>query len=89
MTQRTPKLHWTDWAEDKIWLKHKVRRATVDRIFEAEDLARVPDQEGHGVLIFQGSVDCKCYRIVVILLNRDELLFEPITAYRYSKGDHP
>ncbi len=87
MAQRRPALQWTPWAEDKIWLKHRVRREVVDRIFEAEDLARVPDDEGHGVLLFQGTVDGKCYRMLVLLLDREQLLFEPVTAYRFRNGD--
>ncbi|GEM_PF-3494675 len=85
MNPRIPKLQWTPDAEAYIPLKHRVRRETLDALMEADDLSLVGSRLGR--VMFQGTVDGKCYRLIVELADRKEWVFEPVTGYRYGAGD--
>ena len=37
--------------------------------------------------MIQGTVNGKCYRLVVELVDKKDWLLEPVTAYRYAGGD--
>ncbi len=85
MNPKQPKLRWTPDAEEYILLKHRVRRETLDALMDAEDLSMVSSRLGRVML--QGTVNGKCYRVIVELVDRKEWTFEPVTGYRYSAGD--
>ena len=57
----------------------------MDALMDAEDLSLVSSRLGR--LMLQGSVDGKCYRMVVELVDKKEWIFEPVTGYRYAAGD--
>ncbi len=52
---------------------------------ESEDLTLTASRFGR--LMLQGSVNGKCYRLVVEVVDRQEWILEPVTAYRYAAGD--
>ena len=52
---------------------------------DADDLSLVSSRLGR--LMLQGSVNGKCYRLVVEMVDRKEWIFEPVTGYRYAAGD--
>ncbi len=85
MDGRKPRLRWTPESEGYIFIKHRVRRETLDALMDAEDLAMVGSRFGR--LMLQGTVNGKCYRLVVELVDREEWLLEPVTGYRYAAGD--
>ena len=85
MDARKPKLRWTPAAESYILIKHRVRRETLDALLDADDLSLVGSRLGR--LMFQGTVQGKCYRLVVEMVDRKEWIFEPVTGYRYAAGD--
>ncbi len=85
MDGKKPRLRWTPEAEGYILIRHRVRRETLDALLEADDLCRVDSRLGR--LMFQGTVNGKCYRLVVELVDRKEWIFEPVTGYRYAAGD--
>lgn len=85
MDAKKPKLRWTQENEGYILLKHRVRREVLDALMDAEDLSLVSSRLGRVML--QGSVQGKCYRLVVELVDREEWIFEPVTGYRYAAGD--
>ena len=85
MDSGKPKLRWTPAVEGYILLKHRVRREVLDSLVDAEDLSLVASRFGR--IMLQGSVNGKCYRLVVEVLDRKEGLLEPVTAYRYAAGD--
>lgn len=82
---RKPNLSWTPEIEEYIFLKHRVRREVLDALMEAEDLSMVSSRLGR--LMLQGSVNGKCYRLVVALVDKKEWKLEPVTGYRYATGD--
>ena len=85
MDAKKPKLKWTPDAEGYILIKHRVRREILDALMDAEDLSMVSSRLGR--LLFQGTVNGKCYRLVVEVVDRKDWVFEPVTGYRYSAGD--
>ncbi len=85
MDAKKPKLRWTADAEEYILIKHRVRRETLDALMDAEDLSMVSSRLGR--LMLQGTVNGKCYRLVVELVDKKAWVFEPVTGYRYSTGD--
>lgn len=85
MDAKKPKLKWTPDAESYILIKHRVRREILDALMDAEDLSMVSSRLGR--LLFQGTVNGKCYRLVVEVVDRKDWVFEPVTGYRYSAGD--
>ena len=85
MDAKKPKLRWTQENEGYILLKHRVRREVLDALMDAEDLSLVSSRLGRVML--QGSVQGKCYRLVVELVDREEWIFEPVTGYRFAAGD--
>ena len=85
MYAKKPKLRWTPDAEEYIFIKHRVRRDTLDALLDAEDLSMVSSRLGR--LMLQGTVHGKCYRLVVEMVDRKAWIFEPVTGYRYSTGD--
>lgn len=85
MDAKKPKLRWTLGAEEYILIKHRVRRETLDALMDAEDLSMVSSRLGR--LLLQGTVNGKCYRLVVEMVDRKAWIFEPVTGYRYSAGD--
>jgi hypothetical protein len=80
-----PTLRWTPESETYIFLKHRVRRETLDALLNAEDLSMVASRLGRVML--QGTVNGKCYRLVAELVDREDWIFEPVTGYRYGAGD--
>jgi hypothetical protein len=52
---------------------------------DAEDLSMVSSRFGR--LMLQGTVNGKCYRLVVEWVDKEERLLEPVTGYRYAAGD--
>ena len=80
-----PKLRWPLGAEGYILLKHGVRRETVEALMETEDLTLTASRFGR--LMLQGTVNGKCYRLVVEVEDSKEWILEPVTAYRYAAGD--
>jgi hypothetical protein len=80
-----PKLRWTPDAEDYIFIKHRVRRETLDAMMDADDLSMVSSRLGR--LMLQGTVSGKCYRLVVEVVDRKAWVLEPVTGYRYAAGD--
>ena len=40
-----------------------------------------------GRLMVQGTVQGKCYRLIVEVLDREAWVFSPVTGYRYAAGD--
>lgn len=85
MVAKKPKLKWTPDAEGYILIKHRVRREILEALMDAEDLSMVSSHLGR--LLFQGTVNGKCYRLVVDVVDRKDWVFEPVTGYRYSAGD--
>ena len=85
MDHKKPTLVWTPVSEDYIFLRHRVRRETLDALMDAEDLSMVGSRFGR--LMFQGSVNGKCYRLIVELVDRKHWLLEPVTGSRYAAGD--
>ena len=85
MEEIKPSLRWTQDAETYILLRHRVRRETLDALMEAADLSLVGSRFGR--LLIQGSVNGKCYRLVVEVVDRGARILEPVTAYRYGAGD--
>ena len=82
---KTPSLLWTEEAKAHCWKKHRVRWETLDRIPGAGDLRLEPQRFGR--LMLQGSVEGKCYRLIGDVLDVEDMLLEPVTGYRYAKGD--
>jgi hypothetical protein len=37
--------------------------------------------------MLQGTVQGKCYRLVVEVVDRQAWILEPVTGYRYAAGD--
>ena len=85
MDPKKPKLRWTPVAEEYILLKHRVPREALDALMDAEDLSMVSSRLGR--VMVQGTLNGKCYRLTVELVDRKEGTFEPVTGYRYSTGD--
>jgi len=85
MDAKKPKLRWTPEIEGYIFLKHRVRREVMDALMDADDLSLVSSRLGR--LMLQGSVNGKCYRLVVEMVDREAWIFEPVTGYRYAAGD--
>lgn len=85
MDGEKPKLRWTPEAEAYILTKHRVRRETLDALLDADDLSLVDSRFGR--LMLQGTVNGKCYRLVVDVVDRKERVVEPVTGYRYAAGD--
>lgn len=85
MDPNKPKLRWTPDAEDYIFIKHRVRRETLDAMMDADDLSMVSSRLGR--LMLQGTVSGKCYRLVVEVVDRKAWVLEPVTGYRYAAGD--
>lgn len=85
MDAKKPKLRWTQGVESYILIRHRVRRETLDALMEAEDLSLVKSRFGR--LMLQGTVEGKCYRLVVEVVDREAWELEPVTAYRYGAGD--
>ncbi len=85
MDGNKPRLRWTPASEGYIFIKHRVRRETPDALMDAEDLSMVGNRFGR--LMPQGSVNGKCHRLVVELVDKKEWLLEPVTGYRYAAGD--
>lgn len=85
MDGKKPKLRWTPEMESYILIKHRVRRETLDALLDADDLSLVDSRFGR--LMMQGTVNGKCYRLVVEVLDRKEWILEPVTGYRYAAGD--
>lgn len=71
--------------EGYLLLKHRVRRETLETLMDAEDLSIVSSRLGR--LMLQGTVNGKCYRLVVELVDKKEWIFEPVTGFRYAAGD--
>lgn len=82
---RKPRLQWTSASEGYIFIKHRVRRETLDALMDAEDLSMVSSRFGR--LMLQGTVNGKCYRLVVEVVDKAAWLLEPVTGYRYAAGD--
>lgn len=85
MDEKKPKLRWTSGIEVYIHLKHRVRREVLDALTDADDLSLVSSRLGR--LMLQGTVNGKCYRLVLEMVDRKEWIFEPVTGYRYTTGD--
>ena len=85
MEGNQPRLRWTPESEGYIFIKHRVRRETLDALMDAEDLSVVSSRFGR--LLLQGTVNGKCYRLVVELVDKKEWILEPVTGYRYAAGD--
>lgn len=85
MNAMKPKLKWTLDNETYLLVKHRVRRDTMEALLNAEDLSLVGSRFGR--LMLQGSVEGKCYRLIVEVVDPKELVFEPVTGYRYAAGD--
>jgi len=85
MDEKKPKLRWTPEIDGYIHLKHRVKREVLDALMDAEDLSLVSSRLGR--LMLQGTVNGKCYRLVVEMVDRKEWTFEPVTGYRYATGD--
>ena len=85
MDGEKPKLRWTPEAEAYILIKHRVRRETLDALMDADDLSLVDSRLGR--LMLQGTVNGKCYRLVVEVVDLKERIVEPVTGYRYAAGD--
>jgi len=52
---------------------------------DADDLSLVSSRLGR--LMLQGTVNGKCYRLVVEVLDKKEWTLEPVTGFRYAAGD--
>ena len=52
---------------------------------DAQDLSMVGSRFGR--LLLQGTVNGKCYRLVVELVDKEAWILEPVTGYRYAAGD--
>jgi hypothetical protein len=85
MVSKKPRLKWTPESAGYIFIKHRVRQETLDALMDADDLYVVESRLGR--LMMQGTVNGKCYRLVVELVDRNEWLLEPVTGYRYAAGD--
>ena len=85
MEGKQPRLRWTPEVEGYIFIKHRVRRETLDALMDAEDLSMVGSRFGR--LLLQGTVVGKCYRLVVEVVDRAAWILEPVTGYRYAAGD--
>ena len=85
MDGKKPRLRWTPASEGYIFIKHRVRRETLDALMVAEDLSMVSSRFGR--LMLQGTVNGKCYRLVVEVVDKEAWLLEPVTGYRYATGD--
>ena len=85
MDGKKPKLRWTPEIEIYILNRHRVRREPLDALMDADDLSMVGSRFGR--LMLQGTVNGKCYRLVVEVVDRKEWIFEPVTGYRYAAGD--
>ena len=85
MDGKKPKLRWMPEIESYILHRHRVRREPLDALMEADDLSMVGSRLGR--LMLQGTVEGKCYRLVVEVVNRKAWIFEPATGYRYAAGD--
>ncbi len=85
MDAKKPKLRWTPEIEGYLLIKHRVRREVLDALMDADDLSLVSSRLGR--LMLQGTVNGKCYRLVVEMVDRKEWVFEPVTGYRYAAGD--
>lgn len=85
MEGKKPRLRWTPESEGYLFIKHRVRRETMDDLMDAEDLSVVSSRLGR--LMMQGTVNGKCYRLVVELVDKEAWLMEPVTGYRYAAGD--
>jgi hypothetical protein len=82
---KKPKLRRTPEVEGYILIKHRVRREPLDALMDADDLSLVESRFGR--LMMQGTVNGKCYRLVVEVVDRKEWILEPVTGYRYAAGD--
>ena len=85
MEGKKSKLRWTPEVEGYIFIKHRVRREILDALMDADDLSLVDSRFGR--LMLQGTVNGKCYRLVVEVVDRKEWILEPVTGYRYAAGD--
>ena len=85
MDGKKPRLKWTPESEAYIYLKHRVRRETLEDLMDAEDLSMVSSRFGR--LLLQGTVNGKCYRRVVELVDKEAWHLEPVTGYRFAAGD--
>lgn len=85
MDGKKPRLRWTPDAEAYIAIKHRVRREVLDALMDADDLSLVSSRLGR--LMLQGTVNGRCYRLVVELVDNKAWIFEPVTGYRYAAGD--
>jgi hypothetical protein len=88
MDGKQPRLPWTPASEGYIFIKHRVRRETLDALMDAEDLSLVSSRFGR--LMLQGTVNGKCYRLVVEVVevvDKAAGILEPVTGYRYAAGD--
>ena len=85
MDGKQPRLRWTPASEGYIFIKHRVRRETLDALMDAQDLSMVGSRFGR--LLLQGTVNGKCYRLVVELVDKEAWILEPVTGYRYAAGD--
>ena len=82
---KKPKHRWPPEIEGYIHLKHRVRREIPDALMEADDLPLVNSWLGR--LMLQGTVEGKCYRLVVEMVDQKKWIFEPVTGYRCATGD--
>lgn len=85
MDGKKPRLRWTVASEGYILIKHRVRREALDALMDAEDLSMVSSRFGR--LMLQGTVNGKCYRLVVEVVDKEAWILEPVTGYRYAAGD--
>jgi len=85
MDGKQPRLPWTPASEGYIFIKHRVRRETLDALMDAEDLSLVSSRFGR--LMLQGTVNGKCYRLVVEVVDKAAGILEQVTGYRYAAGD--
>ena len=85
MDGKKPKLRWTPEVEGYILIKHRVRREPLAALMDADDLSLVESRLGR--LMLQGTVNGKCYRLVVEVVDWKEWILEPVTGYRCAAGD--
>lgn len=85
MDGKKPSLRWTPASEGYIFIKHRVRREILDALMDADDLSVVSSRLGR--FMMQGTVNEKCYRLVVELVDQEAWVLAPVTGYRYAAGD--